>query len=146
MEFNKKRSEFLMKSLKAYGETTKVAIVAPPGLDRLLTIDSEDQYFVSEDILFTRNLAFAMRKGFPYKSKIDKLMRRLIEHGIFYRLSGSNLFKPKPTPHNDSKPLSVEDLFGAFLLLFAGYTLSFFCFLAEIFVGKIWNRKCLLQK
>ncbi|XP_023211415.1 uncharacterized protein LOC111614265 [Centruroides sculpturatus] len=146
MEFNIKRSEFTKKFIKMYGEKSKLAIVSSRALVKLLTIDSDDQYFVSDDVLFTKNYAFAMRKKFSYKSKINALMRRLLETGIILKITGGTHFERKPTPHTDPKSLSIEHLFGAFALLFAGYTLSLFCFLAEIFVGKTWNRKSLLQK
>ncbi|XP_067126934.1 uncharacterized protein, partial [Centruroides vittatus] len=145
LDLNMKRLELAKKAVKVYGETSPLAIISSPGLLKVLTIDSDDQYFVSEDVLFTRVFSFAMRKGFPYKSKIDNLVRRLFETGILLKMSGATVFERKPTPLNDPKSLSADDLFGAFVLLCTGYTLSLFCFLAEIFVGKIWNRKSFLQ-
>ncbi|XP_023210562.1 uncharacterized protein LOC111613437 [Centruroides sculpturatus] len=146
MELYINRSKLAKKFIKMYGETSQLAIVSSPGIEKSLIMDSDDQYLVSDDVLFTRNLAFIMRKGFPYKSKIDNLMRRLLETGIINKMTGTSFFERKPTPLNDPKSLSVEDLFGAFALLSTGYTLSFFCFLAEIFIEKTWNRKCFLYK
>ncbi|XP_023220131.1 uncharacterized protein LOC111622051 isoform X2 [Centruroides sculpturatus] len=126
--------------IKMFGETSKRAIVDFPDLIKFLTMDSDDEYFVSDDILSTSNLVLMMRKGFPHKNKIDKLIRRLFDTGIIIKMSGGTFFESKLKSSNDWKRLSLQDLFGPFVVLIVGYALSFSCFLAEFLVGMTCNR------
>ncbi|XP_023237934.1 ionotropic receptor 25a-like isoform X2 [Centruroides sculpturatus] len=126
--------------IKLFGETTKVAIIGSPDLIKVLTMDSDDEYFVSDDVLSTKNEVLMMKKGFPHKNKIDKLIRRLFDTGLFIKMSGDTLFESKLKSSNDCRPLSLQDLLGPFSLLIVGYALSFSCFLAEFFVGMTLNR------
>ncbi|XP_023228181.1 uncharacterized protein LOC111628592 [Centruroides sculpturatus] len=90
-------------------------------------------YVKSDDVLATVYKGYAMRKGFPYKKQVNKLIRRAFETKIFKIEEVLN-----PRSFEDAvKPLSVEDLYGALGILVIGYTLSFACFVTEIVLGKL---------
>ncbi|XP_023237924.1 uncharacterized protein LOC111636817 [Centruroides sculpturatus] len=140
LEANAIFAEICKMLIEMFEDTSKLAIVGFPDLIKFLTMDSDDEYFVSDDVLYTSNNAYVMRKGFPHKNKIDKLLSRLFESGIVITFSGGTFVESKLKSSNDWRPLSLEDLFGPFVALIVGYALSFSCFLAEFLVGMTLNR------
>ncbi|XP_023220185.1 uncharacterized protein LOC111622101 [Centruroides sculpturatus] len=140
LEANAVYAEIFKMYIKIFGKTRKVAIINSPDLIKFLTMGSDDEYFVSDDVLSTSNVVLMMRKGFPHKNKIDKLLRRLFETGVNIEFSGNTFVESKLKSSNDWRPLSLQDLFGPFTVLIVGYTLSFSCFLAEFFVEMTLNR------
>ncbi|XP_023220184.1 uncharacterized protein LOC111622100 [Centruroides sculpturatus] len=140
LEANAVYAEIFKMYIKIFGKTRKVAIINSPDLIKFLTMGSDDEYFVSDDVLSTSNVVLMMRKGFPHKNKIDKLLRRLFETGVNIEFSGNTFVESKLKSSNDWRPLSLQDLFGPFTVLIVGYDLSFSCFLAEFLVGMTLNR------
>ncbi|XP_023228184.1 probable glutamate receptor isoform X2 [Centruroides sculpturatus] len=100
--------------------------------ENLVAIAYGSNYVKSDDVLSTVYKGFAMRKGFPYKKQVNKLIRRIFETKIFKIEEVLNV----PSFEDAAKPLSVADLYGALGILVIGYTLSFACFLTEIILGK----------
>ncbi|GBM71463.1 hypothetical protein AVEN_273931-1 [Araneus ventricosus] len=101
---------------------------------------TDPDLIVSEDRIFFWPSAFAIKKDFCCKSKLNEIILRfsaaglfhkfLIDESIKYRISASeNTSEEKMQFY---KSLSVNDLAGVFLLLSIAYGFSVICLLLEI--------------
>ncbi|ROT72279.1 Variant Ionotropic Glutamate Receptor [Penaeus vannamei] len=89
------------------------------------------------------SVAFAFRKDFPLKLKIDKALRRLLEFGIpehLYRKQVKNVRKCQKDdftrPSDALRPLDLGDFYGVFTVYAGGILLSLLVFLTEILLGR----------
>ncbi|XP_023216913.1 probable glutamate receptor [Centruroides sculpturatus] len=94
---------------------------------------------MSEDIIATYTMSYAMKLGFPYKNKVNKIIARLFESGISNRQINFKL--PENNEESAIHPLVVEILLSPFLLLVSGYILSTVIFAIEMMLRKINKNK-----
>ena len=99
------------------------------------------KYFISEDSFLTLMHSFAIARNFCCHSYLEENIHRLFAAGVFQKivddeqfilelkktLSGSN-------EHDNPKSLQLQDVKGAFMILFFGYILSTIGFFTEIIV------------
>ncbi|XP_023229006.1 uncharacterized protein LOC111629347 [Centruroides sculpturatus] len=109
----------------------RMVVIGTASAENLVVVAYGSNYVKSGDVLSTVYKGFAMRKGFPYKKQVNKLVRRIFETKIF-----KNEVFHVPSFEDAVKPLFVADLYGALGILVIGYSLSFACFLTEIVLGK----------
>ncbi|XP_067122398.1 uncharacterized protein [Centruroides vittatus] len=97
-----------------------------------------DQYITSKDTLYTQYEIYAIVKGFRYKKEINAVIHRLTEAGLVLQAINTqvNLLRNKKLVMKETdtevKPLSVQDLVGAFMFLLIGYALSVIMFILEL--------------
>ncbi|XP_037803642.1 uncharacterized protein LOC119598092 [Penaeus monodon] len=100
-------------------------------------------YTAKETFWGGTSVAFAYRRGFPLRSKIDKVLRRLTEFGIpehLYREQIKNVRKCQmddfTRPSDALRPLDLGDFYGVFSVYAGGIILSLLVFLTENFLGR----------
>ncbi|GIY63255.1 glutamate receptor ionotropic, delta-2 [Caerostris darwini] len=84
------------------------------------------------------NVGLAVRKKFCCKEELIKYIARILNNGILEKLYGDELFKTKlkfnwkefEKSKNDA--LTIRHLFGAFILLGAGFCIAILAFLFEV--------------
>ncbi|XP_021004539.2 glutamate receptor ionotropic, delta-1-like [Parasteatoda tepidariorum] len=103
-----------------------------------------EDVFISGDNLIVSSLVVTINKKFCCKAKLDEIILRLVEAGIFGKIfreeswkSNERLLKFVKPSEEKIKPLHLEDLYGAFLLLCWGYIISLIVLIVEIFFSKI---------
>ncbi|XP_067122528.1 ionotropic receptor 40a-like [Centruroides vittatus] len=75
---------------------------------------------LSEENFITLIAAYFLKKGFPYKSSIDKIIIRLFETGIIQRVTEKEYLALQEY-NKEVGPLKLEELTGSFVILFVGY-------------------------
>ncbi|XP_067121501.1 glutamate receptor ionotropic, kainate glr-3-like [Centruroides vittatus] len=104
-------------------------------IKNLIAKEELHKYVMSKDALLTFTTSYATRKGFAFTKNISNIVRRLFETGIVEKIDlaeDSNVLTSK-----EFRSLSTDDFISPFLLLVAGYILSIFCLILELFGGKI---------
>lgn len=104
-------------------------------------------YFISDDAFFTDFFSIAVRKSFCCRHEINKAISKIACVGILEKLVKDeqfhqSLLETQESSHDNAgnKKLSMEDLFGAFLILYIGMTLSIVALIAEILVSR-WKMR-----
>ncbi|XP_023242171.1 glutamate receptor ionotropic, delta-2-like [Centruroides sculpturatus] len=110
-----------------------------------------NNYIYSKESLYSQYEILAIRKEFPYKQLFNKCIRRIIESGLFcytvnYQVNKLRHTKVIPEKDTDPKPLTVEDLIGAFCVLIIGYVLSISVFILELLTNVSKFSKLLKSK
>ncbi|GBM27177.1 hypothetical protein AVEN_9847-1 [Araneus ventricosus] len=97
------------------------------------------EHFLSDDTLVTFKFAIPMSKKFCEKIRLNKLISRMNNAGIYMQIVSEEAFKSWLTVQErrhivslEKKPLACRDLIGAFLLLLVGLKLGIFALLCEI--------------
>ncbi|GFW84887.1 glutamate receptor ionotropic, delta-1 [Trichonephila clavipes] len=99
---------------------------------------SKPESIITEDTLTSWPSAFAVSKKFCCKARLNSIISRLVQAGIYVKLFNEESVKftlahldntPEPEVFNK---LSIKDLAGIFLLLGVGLLLSFLSLLVEI--------------
>ncbi|GIY09229.1 lig_chan-Glu_bd domain-containing protein [Caerostris darwini] len=93
------------------------------------------RYYLSDDSFWSSKFAFAMKRGFCYKKKLNSIISRLTGAGIYtkfvqdqsFRLSMNN--RSIRTVKVETEPLTNNDLIGSFMLLSIGLKLCKFILL-----------------
>ncbi|XP_023225479.1 uncharacterized protein LOC111626365 [Centruroides sculpturatus] len=86
---------------------------------------------LSEDNFKSILSGYLLRKDFPYKRSINKIITRLFEVGILQHIVGKEHY----SQHEDKDkvhPLKLEELAGSFVVLLIGYILSLLSFIGEL--------------
>ncbi|GIY79683.1 uncharacterized protein CEXT_346181 [Caerostris extrusa] len=89
---------------------------------------------VSSDSLNSATLAIPMRKNFPLKKKLCKIISSLNSAGIYKKFLKDESLRVWLTRQNEAseieaiKPLQISDISGPLILLLAGYVLSIVVF------------------
>ncbi|GBM25677.1 hypothetical protein AVEN_207451-1 [Araneus ventricosus] len=94
---------------------------------------------ISRDSLFTDNLAVAMRKDLCCKERINTMIIRAREAGLFdfyLRKFVYNTMVSENLDEEESKSLTVSDVSGTLFIFLLGISLSFLTFIAEFFFAK----------
>ncbi|XP_055947094.1 glutamate receptor ionotropic, delta-1-like [Argiope bruennichi] len=103
------------------------------------------EHFLSEDSLVTFQFAIPMSKRFCHKMRLNKLISRLNNAGIYMQIVKEEAFKSRLAVQErkiqnaslEKRPLSFRDLFGMFILLLVGLKLGFLALLCEITWARI---------
>ncbi|XP_023210369.1 uncharacterized protein LOC111613254 [Centruroides sculpturatus] len=96
--------------------------------------------FISDDALLSFNCAYSMRKGFYYRREVNEILSNWIAAGITQKRYGNEYNIGKEITSREIKPLKLNEVGGAFILLIIGYILSFTSFLSELLIAKIIKR------
>ncbi|GIX95876.1 lig_chan-Glu_bd domain-containing protein [Caerostris extrusa] len=100
-----------------------------------------------EDSIISLMCAFPMKKGFCYKRKLNTLISRLNNAGLYLKIISDESYKiwlSDPAAQRSSiaaeQPLSCTDLTGAFLTLLTGLLLSLLIVSMEIAQARLTKR------
>lgn len=97
-------------------------------------------YLISSDSLASWPIAIAMNKNFCCKSKLNVIISRLANAGIYDKILKDLSFRIFLSVYKtdfeqvNNKTLSIKDLSGVFLILVIGYIVSILVLLVEIFM------------
>ncbi|GFR13348.1 lig_chan-Glu_bd domain-containing protein [Trichonephila clavata] len=100
--------------------------------------EKKSKVYISEELAFTANVAFAFRKGFCCISKLNEIVGRIMGSGIYDKFLQDESFKwwllqsQNETKNEESLSLSLKDLSDAFILLLIGLSITLLVFLGEI--------------
>ncbi|GIX85530.1 uncharacterized protein CDAR_52111 [Caerostris darwini] len=117
---------------------TSAVLASRSLLEMLVGAEDLDNYYISEEFLVSFQFAIALKKNFCLKKKLNKIISRLNSAGFYLKILKDVAYKILLANHKmsqnttDAKPLSVEDLFGIFMLLLVGLGLSLFSFICEV--------------
>ncbi|CAG0894333.1 unnamed protein product [Darwinula stevensoni] len=111
-----------------------------------------NNFYMASDQFYFQGSGIAMRKGSPYKDKIDELIIQLQSGGLIGHWA-SQLLPPEvrlltvtDRSDSDERPIKIEDLQGAFYILVMGYVMAAMTFLMELVVFSCKKRKELLRR
>lgn len=108
------------------------------------------KYFVSEDEFIPALRSIALHKTFCCRKQVDKVIGYVWASGIFQKLKENDMFLESMRlvlrssdilKTNKERPLTVEDLGGAFALLILGYILATTVLILELIIGKPRTKK-----
>ncbi|XP_023244395.1 uncharacterized protein LOC111642295 [Centruroides sculpturatus] len=105
------------------------------GLRQFVKEEDRNKFLVSQDSLITFVQAYTMRKNFPFKKDVSKVVTRLFEAGIVEKIDYAT--KGKLIEFPEFQGLSMDDLISPLLLLISGYALSFIFLSLEFFYAKV---------
>ncbi|GFT94565.1 glutamate receptor ionotropic, delta-1 [Nephila pilipes] len=99
---------------------------------------TKQDFIITKDTLTSWPSAFAVRKNFCCKARLNSIISRLVSAGIYGKFLRDESVKFRIT-HSDNVPedqvikkLSVKDLAGIFLILGIGLSLALVSFLVEV--------------
>lgn len=105
--------------------------------------DERKIHVFSDCVLRSYTSAFMLFKGSPFQHPIRSLLTRLFETGIYQNWDTDNV--RDEIYHNiiffKETVLILRELYGAFIVLFAGLGLSFMVFFVEMFVNIFYQTK-----
>ncbi|XP_067118907.1 glutamate receptor U1-like [Centruroides vittatus] len=85
----------------------------------------ENSFVISEDLFMSYSIAFPTKKKFKFKNKFNKMLRRLVDAGIYEKLLREAKQAPGVGYTDIHHPLSIDDGMSAFILLGSGYLSSY---------------------
>ncbi|GFY37462.1 glutamate receptor ionotropic, delta-1 [Trichonephila inaurata madagascariensis] len=102
--------------------------------------------YLSEDSLVSFMFAPAVKKGFCYKKRVDKITNSINSGGLNLKFIRSRSFQMWITMHEErftdtAMPLTLRDLIGSFLMLSFGLGVAFFIFICEIVCYHLRRKK-----
>ncbi|CAG0895045.1 unnamed protein product [Darwinula stevensoni] len=109
-------------------------------------------FYMASDQFYFQGSGIALRKGSPYRDKIDEFLIRLqsgglIDHWALELLPPDvSLLTVLDRSNSDERPIKIEDLQGAFYILLIGYVFAAAAFLLEELVFSYQKRKELLLR
>ncbi|XP_067122515.1 glutamate receptor ionotropic, delta-1-like [Centruroides vittatus] len=87
-------------------------------VNRVVRKELSGKIITSEDELISYPVAYLLRKDFPYKKHVNKILRRLFESGITEFLRSKEEVIPIQESEDDNvEPLNLNQLLGNFILL-----------------------------
>lgn len=125
----------------------KIALIGPK---ITLQFFMHEEFPISKDSLKFHPTGIVMSKTFCCKNEIDSFVHVLFASGIHQKLTDDTLFKlnlkadgfDKTDPHKaTARPLSLTDLYGAFVLVISGHIFAFVAVLGELFYFRICIKK-----
>ncbi|GFS88532.1 glutamate receptor ionotropic, delta-2 [Nephila pilipes] len=98
-----------------------------------MLLGAREDISISRHSLLTRPLALAICKNFKYTARLNTIISRLTNAGIYDKLSRDGSFKlslkiRKERVIENNNSLAVSDMFGAFVILLSGYVCQGFSF------------------
>ncbi|XP_067122553.1 uncharacterized protein [Centruroides vittatus] len=118
----------------------KFAIISSYGYLILLKNKLQRNVFISDDTLLSFNTAYTMRKGFFHRREVSEILSNWIATGIAEKIYENDDNAGNENTSREIKPLKLNEVGGAFILLTIGYILSFTSFLSELLIAKIIKR------
>ncbi|GIY93749.1 uncharacterized protein CEXT_632421 [Caerostris extrusa] len=118
-------------------QTSQISSIQARVISGLL-FGNRDDLFMPDDELCVLYVAFAYNNNFCCKSKLNAILSKLWDSGLYKKLLQDTSFKLFIKSSNNSynsnikSPLSVVDFMGAFTLLGIGLILSFIVLILEI--------------
>ncbi|GFR32441.1 uncharacterized protein TNCT_268261 [Trichonephila clavata] len=112
-----------------------------------IRFDSQDMYYISRDNFFSFPVAIALNKKFRYSVILNQIVDRISAAGLYAKVIDDYLFKKtlaSQTQYSEPdfvKELTLDDLFGALVILISGCLLSILTCLAEILHAKYIKKK-----
>lgn len=109
----------------------------------------QKSYFISDDYFYVDLYSIAVRKSFCCKNAFDRAIHNIAAIGIFDKfVKDEEFFFSLENDYineefNVNEKLSIEELFGAFVLLVLGYILASVVFLIEVLT---WRAQKVNQK
>lgn len=107
----------------------------------------EEIYLISEDSFFNSTDAFSVSKLFSQKSYLNERIHRLFAAGLFQKIEKDEqiIFRLNMTTSESReldrlKILQIDDLKGAFIVLFSGYALSAIVLCIEIAAKRYFHK------
>lgn len=124
--------------------------------DGTLTKEDLRTMRVTRDNIFPSNHAWAFKKGAPYLHHINKYILWFCENGLQKKWSEKLMNPPSnirlrfdgstsQTFDDDDFSSKRNKMFGQFVLWIIGIALSCLCFIGEVVVHKLNQRKCRLE-
>ncbi|GIY07302.1 glutamate receptor ionotropic, kainate 1 [Caerostris extrusa] len=93
---------------------------------------------VSEDSFGVWNVGVVLSKKFCCEDQLNKIILSLISAGMYEKIINDEIFRSGLGTYVDiinsekTHSLNLEDMYGVFILLIAGYLISAICFIGEI--------------
>lgn len=106
----------------------KQKFLHPNGVAKLKTL---------RDKLFSFYACFYLDKGLPYYGKMNKLITRLMENGVFYKWVSVFRFQVNFVLASETAPLNIHHFVLPFVILVVGYVIAFCSFVVELSCHKI---------
>ncbi|GFU36874.1 uncharacterized protein NPIL_353751 [Nephila pilipes] len=129
MEFSKVHSDAYINLHSCQGINRNIS--------KVLFADRDDVY-ISKESMYVTPLAFAYSKQFCCVSKLNWILSNFASAGMYEKMLSLSAMKMslkhprKPRDSNVVLPLSLNDLFGAFIVFAGGLIISLIAFLGEI--------------
>ncbi|XP_067131395.1 glutamate receptor ionotropic, delta-2-like [Centruroides vittatus] len=92
-------------------------------------------YIVSADAMTQFVQSYAVRKGFPFKKELSKIVTRLFEAGVIERKDYAET--TKLLKYSEFQALELADIISPMILLSIGLLLASMCLFAELFHKRI---------
>ncbi|XP_067131590.1 uncharacterized protein [Centruroides vittatus] len=93
----------------------------------------EDKFLISNDFLSTHYFGTPVRKRFEFKNKFNKMIRRMVDTGVFMKIKKDAWISSKVSLKDPTQPLLVEDMMSMFILLGIGYAIAIISLVLELF-------------
>ncbi|GBL89854.1 hypothetical protein AVEN_179623-1 [Araneus ventricosus] len=111
-------------------------------LEMLTAELNSDSYIISDDALFSWSIAIAFRKDFCCKTKINRLVERILNAGIYEKFIRDarrrvQISTRRKISHYRVKPVCIHDIMAPCLLLVVGYIVSILTLIGEIIFCRI---------
>ncbi|XP_071033021.1 uncharacterized protein [Parasteatoda tepidariorum] len=102
--------------------------------------DLNDFHIIPDSVGFSI-VGIAFRKHFPHMEKVNRIIHRVTESGIYYKKIEDMMFWAKlkgrhQSPKRVVRALSFEDVDAQLMVLIIGFVLSSCCLFAEILYKK----------
>ncbi|XP_023212720.1 probable glutamate receptor, partial [Centruroides sculpturatus] len=110
-------------------------IISKYVINQLISKVDRHKYIISTDSLYTHKIAYPIRKGFPFKNDISKIVSRLFEAGIVEKLLPLQVEEFQEP--SEFQPLTVEDIKSPLLFMAIGYLLCIVGLTMEIIYKKV---------
>ncbi|XP_023229593.1 glutamate receptor ionotropic, delta-2-like, partial [Centruroides sculpturatus] len=85
----------------------------------------------SKDSLITFSEAYYIRKGFPFKHALNKIVIRTFESGILDKIENEKASYYRNEEDIEIKPLTITQFIGSYILLIVGFIIAFICLMGE---------------
>ena len=136
IESNKNFVPFNKTIILEVMQKEKMALISPDtGIKYLL----QDEFYISHDFFEIQISAIIMSKSFCCKKEIDDFVHRISASGIYAKhvkdllfLAGLKSKHPRSAIGNRARPLSLQDISGAFVLIITGHVFALISALIEI--------------
>lgn len=106
---------------------------------------------VMKEHFYTGSIAPVYRKNSPYKSKMEEILMYVVNVGLLENIKTTEMRKQFPTlwssvtadrkNENTVKTLSIDQIYGAILILLIGYGMSSIILIFELMLSKILKYK-----
>lgn len=106
--------------------------------------DSEKNLHIMSDCVVHIPISIGFHKNSPLKPLADIYMRRVVEVGLVEKWLGDAMYQVRSQETNEDEIkalMNLKKLYGVFIALAAGYLLSFFSLIGELFYWHFFVKK-----